>query len=149
MSGAIVRGVGRKDQTDTTQREMDLARSVQDVTEEAMLRMARHVRQVTEQKNLCLAGGVALNCVGNGEILREGIFDRIWIQPAAGDAVGALGTALHLWHRYLDKPRHVDPLRDSQKASLLGSSFSDVEIKVFLDRNGYKYAQSRFTILAY
>lgn len=132
-------GPPRKPETLLTQREMDLARSVQDVTEEVMLRMARHVREVSGQKNLCLAGGVALNCVGNGKILREEIFDRIWIQPAAGDAGGALGTALYIWHRYLDKSRHVDNMRDVQKASLLGPAFSEAEIKAFLDQNGYKH----------
>ena len=82
---------------------MDLARSIQDVTDEIMLRMARHVRKQTGQRNLCLAGGVALNCVANGQILRERIFDRIWIQPAAGDAGGALGAALFAWHQILDQ----------------------------------------------
>ncbi|MCZ6672607.1 MAG: carbamoyltransferase [Verrucomicrobia bacterium] len=132
-------GPPRKPETLLTQRDMDLARSVQEVTEEVMLRMARHVRDVTGRKNLCLAGGVALNCVGNGKILREGIFDRIWIQPAAGDAGGALGTALYIWHRYLDRPRYVDPERDTQKASLLGPAFGDGELKHFLDQNGYRY----------
>ena len=84
---------------------MDLARSVQDITEEVMLKMARFAHRETGMRDLCLAGGVALNCVGNGRILREKIFEQIWIQPAAGDAGGALGVALSLWHRYLDKPR--------------------------------------------
>ena len=132
-------GPPRKPETLVAQRDMDLARSVQEVTEEVMLRMARHVRRETGQKNLCLAGGVALNCVGNGRILREGIFDRIWIQPAAGDAGGALGTALYIWHCYLDNPRHVDLEGDQQKASLLGPAYSDTEIRQFLDQNGYKY----------
>ena len=88
-----------------TQREMDLARSVQDITEEVMLRMARTAHSETGSRNLCLAGGVALNCVGNGRLLREGPFDDIWIQPAAGDAGGALGVAYALWHRFLEKPR--------------------------------------------
>jgi carbamoyltransferase len=98
-------GPARKPEARLTQREMDLARSVQDVTEEAMLKMARFARRETGMRDLCLAGGVALNCVGNGHILRERIFDEIWIQPAAGDAGGALGVALSLWHRYLGKPR--------------------------------------------
>src|SRR5438093_7346382 len=101
-------GPPRKPESRLTQRDMDLARSIQDVTEEVMFRMARHVRQQTNQKDLCLAGGVALNCVANGRILREGIFERIWIQPAAGDAGGALGAALLVWHQYLGKPRKAD-----------------------------------------
>ena len=95
----------RKPESPLTQRDMDLARSVQEVTEEAMLRAARHVHEKTGQKNLCLAGGVALNCVANGRILREGPFDDVWIQPAAGDAGGALGAALTVWYRALDNPR--------------------------------------------
>src|SRR5258708_1933734 len=98
-------GPPRKPESRLTQREMDLARSVQDVTEEIMFRMARHVRRETGMKDLCLAGGVALNCVANGRILREGVFERIWIQPAAGDAGGALGAALFAWHQLLEKPR--------------------------------------------
>ena len=105
MTGAkfdrLFGGPPRKPESRLTQREMDLARSVQDVTEEVMLRMSRHVHKETGCKNLCLAGGVALNCVGNGRILREGPFDGIWIQPAAGDAGGALGAALLAWHQYL------------------------------------------------
>ena len=97
-------GPPRKPESQLTQREMDLARSVQEVTEIAMLRMARHVHKETRRKNLCLAGGVALNCVGNGRLLREGPFEKIWIQPAAGDAGGALGAALSVWYQHLDKP---------------------------------------------
>jgi len=119
-----------------TQREMDLARSVQDVTEEVMLRMARHIRKTTGQKNLCLAGGVALNCVANGKILRENIFDDIWIQPAAGDAGGALGAALFAYYQYGDRPRQVNGA-DTQKASLLGPSYSNEEVGAFLDEHGY------------
>ncbi len=115
-----------------TQREMDLARSVQEVTEEIMLRMARHVRQQTGMKHLCLAGGVALNCVANGRILREGVFDDIWIQPAAGDAGGALGAALLAWHQYFGKPRPVPRDGDIQLGSFLGPSFSNAEIRSFL-----------------
>jgi carbamoyltransferase len=129
-------GPPRQPESNLTQREMDLARSVQDVTEEAMLRMARHIRKTTGQKNLCLAGGVALNCVANGKILRENIFDGIWIQPAAGDAGGALGAALYAYYQYGDKPRQVNGA-DSQKASLLGPSFSNEEIGTFLDKHGY------------
>jgi carbamoyltransferase len=122
---------------------MDLARSVQEVTEEAMLRMARHAHKETGEKNLCLAGGVALNCVGNGRLLREGPFENIWIQPAAGDAGGALGAALSAWYQYLDKPRtaaHVCRGRiDGMHASYLGPSFSPSEIQEQLDALGASY----------
>src|SRR5438552_15730844 len=102
---ALFGGLPRTPESKLTQREMDLARSIQDVTEEVMLKMAAFAHRETGMRDLCLAGGVALNCVGNGRILREGLFDEIWIQPAAGDAGGAVGIALALWHRYLDKPR--------------------------------------------
>lgn len=126
-------GPPRQQESKLTQREMDLAASVQVVTEMAMLRMARHIRQVTGMRYLCLAGGVALNCVANGKILREGIFDDLWIQPAAGDAGGALGGALVAWHHYLDKPRAATPDgRDRQKASYLGPAFTNDEIEAFL-----------------
>jgi hypothetical protein len=103
---------------------MDLARSIQAVTEEVMLRLARHAHAVTGESNLCLAGGVALNCVGNGRILREGPFEKIWIQPAAGDAGGALGAALLGWHHYYSKPRGVSSDGDSQSGSFLGPAYS-------------------------
>src|SRR5260221_12855392 len=129
-------GPPRRPESRLTQRDMDLARSIQDVTEEIMFRMARHVRKQTQLKDLCLAGGVALNCVANGRILREGIFDRIWIQPAAGDAGGALGAAMFDWHQYLGKPRGAGGERDSQKRSYLGPTFSREEIRSFLtERN--------------
>jgi carbamoyltransferase len=129
-------GPPRKPESRLTQRDMDLARSIQDVTEEIMFRMARHVRQQTGLKNLCLAGGVALNCVANGRILREGIFENIWIQPAAGDAGGALGAALCAWHHYLDRPRVADGHNDVQHGSYLGPEFSREEISQFLrERN--------------
>jgi carbamoyltransferase len=114
---------------------MDLARSIQDVTEEVMLRMARHIHSETKQKNLCLAGGVALNCVGNGKILREGPFDNIWIQPAAGDAGGALGAALFVWYQYLDNQRTADGKKDFMKASLLGPEYSNEQILQYLSAN--------------
>ena len=117
---------------------MDIAASIQKVTEEILLRMARHVHAVTKQRNLCLAGGVALNCVANGRLLREGPFDDIWIQPAAGDAGGALGVAMFIWHQLLDKPRQAEP-RDSQRGSLLGPRFQDDEISRFLDEQGAVY----------
>jgi carbamoyltransferase len=112
-------------------RHMDVARSIQLVTEEIMLLLARHVREVTGQKNLCLAGGVALNCVANGIILREKIFDNIWIQPAAGDAGGALGAALATWYDGLENPR-VAAVPDAMQSSLLGPGYSDDEIEAVL-----------------
>ncbi len=134
----IFGGPPRKPETFLTQREMDLARSIQEVTEEVMLRMARHIQQETRQKNLCLAGGVALNCVANGKVLREGIFDRIWIQPAAGDAGGALGAALYAHYCYLDQPRVADGENDQQYASLLGPAFSNQQVEDFLSQNSYQ-----------
>jgi len=128
-------GPPRRPETKITQREMDLARSAQEITEEIMLRMARHVKNETGEKYLCLAGGVALNCVGNGRLLREGPFEDIWIQPAAGDAGGALGAALYIWHQYLDHPRIADNINDFQKGSYLGPEFSNQEIRVFLEEN--------------
>jgi carbamoyltransferase len=133
-------GPPRKPESKLTQREMDLARSVQDVTEDVMLRMARHVRNTSGERNLCLAGGVALNCVGNGRILREKIFDNIWIQPAAGDAGGALGAALFVWHQVLGNP--LPPTRggrDRQHGSYLGPAFSAADIKAWADERGYPY----------
>ena len=124
-------GPPRKPESKLTDREMDLAASVQSVTEEVMLRMARHIHRETGQKNLCLAGGVALNCVANGRLLREGPFENIWIQPAAGDAGGALGVALFIHHQLLDEPRNA-VLGDSQNGSLLGPTHSDQEIERFL-----------------
>ncbi len=131
-------GPPRSAEAPLTEREMDLAASVQAVTEEIMLRIARHVHCQTGMKNLCLAGGVALNCVGNGRILREGPFENLWIQPAAGDAGGALGVALFIWHQLLESPRHVTS-QDDQSGSLLGPSFSEAEIQKFLDGVGGRY----------
>ncbi len=128
----------RKPESKLTQREMDLAASIQEVTEEVMLRTARHVQRETGLKNLVLAGGVALNCVGNGRILREGPFENIWIQPAAGDAGGALGTALFIWHQLLENPREKRET-DVQKGSLLGPDFSDEQITSFLEKQGVRY----------
>ena len=132
-------GAPRKPESELTQREMDLARSVQEVTEEIMLRMSRFVKKETGEKYLCLAGGVALNCVANGKILREGIFEDIWIQPAAGDAGGAVGAALFAWHQYLGNGRTADNKNDFQKGSYLGPEFSEEEIKKFLDENEIEY----------
>jgi carbamoyltransferase len=131
-------GPPRQPESELTQREMDLAASLQVVTEEIMLRTARHAHEVTGLKNLVLAGGVALNCVANGRILREGPFDQLWIQPAAGDAGGALGTAWFIWHQLLDRPRTPHKI-DAQQGSLLGPSFDDHEIAACLDRQGAIY----------
>lgn len=120
-------GPPRKPEAEITQREMDLAASVQSVTEEMMLRMAQHAHDQTGCRNLVLAGGVALNCVGNGRILRDGPFDHLWIQPASGDAGGALGTALFIWYQLLKKPRRPQA-KDAQQGSFLGPSFDDDEI---------------------
>ena len=142
-------GPPRVSETNLTQKEMDLARSVQVVTEEVMLRMARTARQMTGSDNLCLAGGVALNCVGNGRLLREGPFKNLWIQPAAGDAGGALGVAQLIHHRYLKRPRTVTPGKDSMKGAYLGPSFTDEEIEAFLEKSGAKYERlDRATLLA-
>jgi carbamoyltransferase len=153
-------GPARQPESRLTQREMDLARSVQEVTEEVMLKMAAYAHRQTGMRDLCLAGGVALNCVGNGRLLREGPFEQIWIQPAAGDAGGAVGAALSLWHRFLDKPRlsceqagtwerpsprvpqvsrapQVPRYADGMSGSYLGPRFTEDEIGAFLDRHGY------------
>ena len=135
----LFNGPPRKPEAPVTQREMDLAASVQVVTEEIMLRMARHVQRETGQKNLCLAGGVALNCVGNGRLLREGPFERLWIQPAAGDAGGAVGVALTVHHKVLGNPRVVPQQGDSMRGSYLGPVFSDDEIARQLDAAGAVY----------
>ncbi|MCK4632559.1 MAG: carbamoyltransferase [candidate division Zixibacteria bacterium] len=127
----IFGGPPRQPESPLTQRHMDLARSVQDVTEEIMLRSARHVHRETGQTNLCLAGGVALNCVGNGRILRESPFEQVWIQPAAGDAGGALGAALAVWYQYLGNDRQVGT-GDSQAGSFLGPEFDDRYLSDFL-----------------
>jgi len=132
-------GPPRRPESPMTQREMDLARSVQAVTEEAVLRMARHAQRLTGQKRLCLAGGVALNCVANGRLLREGPFEELWIQPAAGDAGGALGGALLAWHRYLGKPRAADGRHDRQQGSYLGPEYRDDGIERFLVENELPY----------
>jgi carbamoyltransferase len=131
-------GPPRQPEAEVTQREMDLAASVQAVTEEVMLRIANHLHEKTKIENLVLAGGVALNCVGNGRILREGPFQNIWIQPAAGDAGGALGTALFIWHQLLEQPREAQE-PDGQKGSLLGPEFSDDEISQMLSQHDAVY----------
>jgi len=131
-------GPPRRPESPLTEREMDMAASIQAVTEEIVLRVARHVHTQTGLKNLALAGGVALNCVANGRILRETPFDNLWIQPAAGDAGGALGAALFVWYQLLDKERKVmSP--DRQHASLLGPAYSDEQVCEFLDSVDARY----------
>ena len=137
----------RAAETELGQRHMDLAASIQEVTEEVMLKTARYAQKVTGKKNLCLAGGVALNCVGNGVILREGPFEKLWIQPAAGDAGGALGAAQMVWHNLLNKPRTVQPAAstllpaDSQRGSLLGPRYESKDIKSVLDAENVVYEE--------
>jgi carbamoyltransferase len=154
----LIGGPARQPEAALTQREMDLARSIQDITEEVMLKMASFAHRETGLRDLCLAGGVALNCVGNGRLLREGPFEQLWIQPAAGDAGGSLGVALALWHRQLDKPRvspeqagtwrrpdrtapapqPPGPYADGMNGSYLGPRFSEEEIGEFVASHGCK-----------
>ncbi len=137
-------GPPRKPESRITQREMDLARSIQEVTEEIMLRMARHVKKETGEKNLCLAGGVALNCVSNGKLLRAGVFDEIWIQPAAGDAGGAMGAAYVVHYKYLKSAAASKKNgRDLQKGSYLGPSYTDDAILDFVKKHGIPHAFKR------
>jgi carbamoyltransferase len=143
---ALFGGPARKPESPISQREMDLARSIQEVTEEIVLKLARHARELTGKRNLCMAGGVALNCVANGVLLREGIFDDLWIQPAAGDAGGALGAPLAVWHNALGNPRTVTRSssgkpRDAMNGALLGPEFTREQIREFLDFHGYPYEE--------
>ena len=131
---ALFGGPPREPESPLTQREMDLARSVQDVTEEVMLRLSRTLRKETGAANLCLAGGVALNCVGNGRILREGPYERIWIQPAAGDAGGAVGAAYSAWHALDGQPRRLNGAQDAMHGAYLGPSFDNETIERTLRR---------------
>jgi carbamoyltransferase len=133
-------GPPRQPEAPLTQREMDLAASVQQVTEEVMLKIVRHVHAQTGLRNLCLAGGVALNCVANGRILREGPFEKLWLQPAAGDAGGALGAALFTWHQIMDQPRTART-PDSQRGSYLGPRFDNGHVTAFLEGRGAVYTQ--------
>ena len=133
---ALFGGPPREAETRLTQREMDLARSVQDVTEEVMLRLARSLHQETGAENLCLAGGVALNCVGNGRLLREGPYRSLWIQPAAGDAGGAVGVALSAWHQLEGRDRKATGVSDGMRGGLLGPAYSNEEIERFLKKQG-------------
>ena len=134
---ALFDGSPRKAESEITQREMDIARSIQVVTEEIVLKMARFAHNLTGENNLCLAGGVALNCVANGRLLREGPFKNIWIQPAAGDAGGALGAAFMVWHQVHNKPRGADEQHDQMKGAYLGPAFPADEIDSFLKAKGY------------
>jgi len=132
-------GPARTSESELTQREMDLAASIQKVTEDVVLKLARNIRKETGERNLCLAGGVALNCVTNGILLRENIFDNIWIQPAAGDAGGSLGAALSAWYLHYSNERKISSERDSMKGSYLGPSFSNDEIEAELKSCGAKF----------
>jgi carbamoyltransferase len=132
-------GPPRKPESKLTQKEMDLARSIQEVTEEIVMKMAKHVKKETGMKYLCLAGGVALNCVANGKLLRSGLFDDIWIQPAAGDAGGAVGCALFTWYQYLNNQRKADNKIDFMQGSYLGPEFKNGSIESFLKKNEYSY----------
>ncbi len=134
-------GPPRQPETPLTQREMDLARSIQTVIEEVMLRLARTLYRETGVENLCLAGSVALNCVGNGRVLREGPFKRLWIQPAAGDAGGALGAALAVWHQLQGQPRHVNGCSDAMQGSFLGPSYTNADIEQFLQEREARYSR--------
>ena len=131
-------GPPRKKESPIGKREMDLAASIQVVTEEVMLKMARHAHQLTGMKHLCLAGGVALNCVGNGKLLRKGPFKDIWVQPASGDAGGALGAALFTWYQLLEKPRTV-MREDSMQGSYLGPEPKDAATRAFLEKEGARF----------
>jgi carbamoyltransferase len=170
MTGAkmeqLLGGKARQPETKLGQREMDLARSIQEITEEVMLKMTAFAHRETGMRDLCLAGGVALNCVGNGRVLREGPFDQIWIQPAAGDAGGALGVAMSIWHKHLGKPRQspeslgtwqrpftvaapaVPKYADGMNGSYLGPKYSDAEIQAAIDRGGWVGTRLDDSVLA-
>jgi carbamoyltransferase len=136
-------GPPRKEGGRIDKRHKDLARSAQVVAEMALMNMANRLHKETKLDNLCMAGDMALNCVANGRILREGPFKRVWIQPASSDAGCAPGAAFSGWHEYMGRPRRVDPREDSQKAGFLGPSYSDEEIERYLIENGIKYEKLR------
>ncbi len=138
---ALFGGPARAPETPIGKREMDLARSIQVVTEEIMQKIARFARAITGKKNLCLAGGVALNCVSNGKLVRTGLFDEVWVQPAAGDAGGSLGAALYAWYRVQGNPRKTDGRRDAMKGGFLGPGFDRDQVKRFLDLNQLPYTE--------
>ena len=142
----LFNGPPRARESEVSQKEMDIARSIQVVTEEIVLKLARTAHAELGIDKLCLAGGVALNCVSNGRLLREGPFSEIWVQPAAGDAGGALGAALAIWHQYLEKPRTALP-GDSMQGSYLGPRHSDADIKAYLDSVGAKYQRLDDSVL--
>jgi carbamoyltransferase len=140
-------GPPRKPETLLTQRDMDLARSIQEVTEEVMLRLVRSLHRETGAENLCLAGGVALNCVGNGRILRESPYKGLWIQPSAGDAGGAVGAALTAWHKLEDKPRRPEGSKDAMQGSFLGPAYTNKEIEQFLHSKEAPYERLNDDVL--
>ena len=140
-------GLPRKPETKLSQRDMDLARSVQDVAEEVVISLSKYARKLTGSKNLCLAGGVALNCVANGRLIREKIFENVWIQPAAGDAGGAIGAALGVWYQILQNIRIVNEKSDGMKGALLGPEFSNEMIQQYLDDESIEYSQCTHTVL--
>ena len=132
----LFEGPPREPESELTQREMDLAASIQQVTEDIVMKMAVHARRITGEANAVLAGGVALNCVANGRLVREGPFDQIWVQPAAGDAGGAVGAALYGWHQMLGRPRSVDGVHDGMSGAYLGPRFTNDEIEAWLEEQG-------------
>jgi carbamoyltransferase len=134
-------GPARRPEQRIGKREIDLAKSIQEVTEEIVIRIARHARATTGKRDLCLAGGVALNCVANGRLLRERIFDDIWIQPGAGDCGGAIGAAYAAWHGALGGARAPDGKRDRMQGAYLGPEFSAAQIREFLDARGHRYVE--------
>ena len=144
---ALFGGPPRTSETELTQREMDLAASVQKVTEDIVIKLAKGIAQETGERNLCLAGGVALNCVANGILSREKVFDNIWIQPAAGDAGGALGAALSTWYLRHGKERRVSTERDAMKGAFLGPEFKDNDIEAELKTCGAVYESYQKTNL--
>jgi carbamoyltransferase len=135
----IFGGPPRRPESPLGQREMDLARSVREVTEEIVLRLGRSLHHETGPDHLCMAGGVALNCVANGRLLREGPYKGIWIQPAAGDAGGAIGAALAAWYRFMDQPRQADGRHDAMRGSYLGPQFTNDQIQAYLKKIGAPY----------
>jgi carbamoyltransferase len=132
-------GPARKSESEITQKDMDIAKSIQEVTEEIVLKIAKHVHKCTGMTNLCLAGGVALNCVSNGKLKRNGPFENIWIQPAAGDAGGALGAALFIWYDYLGNKREIKPEGNLLRSSYLGPKYSNSEVECFLNEKEISY----------
>ena len=140
-------GQPRKPETQLSQRDMDLARSVQEVTEEVIISLSKYASKLTGSKNLCLAGGVALNCVANGRLLREKVFEKIWIQPAAGDAGGAIGAALGVWYQILHNTRVANEESDGMKGALLGPEFSNAMIQQYLDDESIEYSECTYSNL--